>query len=123
VPCKSQVDQEHELIHATMSGEMAVDVALQFTMNARRLADKHVYTRLLFDIREFKTRPTTTQIFEMAAAPEKRGLTHDYKRATVVSGEVQARDLDFFVDASVNRGFNVACFTDIKAAVAWLTTD
>ena len=122
MPFKSQVDKKHKLIHATLSGKMTVDAALQFTTDARRLADKHGYTRLLFDIREFKTRPNTTEIFEMASAPQKRGLTQEYRRATVFSGEAHEEDLDFFVNASVNRGYNVACFTDIDEAIRWLTT-
>ena len=115
---RSHVDPEHKLIYSALSGKIPVDVALQFTVDARRLADKHGYTKLLFDIRGLETRPTTLQIFDLAANPEKRGLTHKYKRATVFSGD--AEGLRFFENVSLNRSYNVACFCDIEAAIEWL---
>ena len=80
---KSKVDEKNKLVHITLSGTMAVDVALQYTMDARALADKHDYTRLLFDIRKFESRPSIMQIYNIAAKSEERGLTYEYKRATV----------------------------------------
>jgi hypothetical protein len=119
--CKSKVDAKNKLVHITLSGTMAVDVALQYTMDARALADKHDYARLLFDIRKFESRPSMMQVFSIAAKPEERGLTSKYKRATVFSGDEQGEDLRFFENVSVNRGYKVACFTSIKKAIEWLT--
>ena len=118
---KIKVDEKNKLVHTTRSGTMAVDVALQHTMEARALADKHEYTRLLFDIRKFKSRPSMMQVFSIAAQPEERGLTSKYKRATVFSGDEQKEDLRFFENVSVNRGYKVGCFTSIKKAIEWLT--
>ena len=119
MPYKSHVDSEHELIHVTLSGNIAVEDALQFTADARRLADDHGYSRILFDARELETRPTTMELFDIGANPEKRGLTRRYKRATVFSGDEEG--VRFFESVSLNRGYNVACFTDIEAAVKWLS--
>ncbi len=121
MPCESKVDHKRELVHSTLSGKAEIDVLKQFTTDAARLADRHGYTRLLFDIRRLKTRPTTVQIFDLATAAEKRGLTRQHRRATVYAGEEQGRDLRFFQDVSVNRGYDVASFTDIGPAIEWLT--
>jgi len=122
MPHKIRVNREHKLIHVILSGKMSIDVALQLTTDAARLANKHGFKRILFDIRKFETHPTITQIFDMAATAEKRGLKREYKRATVISKEAQSQDFHFFEDVSVNRGYNVASFTDIDKAIEWLTT-
>ena len=115
-----EVDAAGELIRATLEGILTIPEAIAFSKAVTRLAGKHGYRRYLYDVRRVDPRELRTHdLYALGASSEERGFTRRDRRAAVFS-EI-SEDARFFENVAMNRGYGVRCFTDIDAAIDWLT--
>jgi len=114
-------DTEHQLINVVLEGTIDTEAGAQIRADTLHTAEEHGFHRLLFDARKASLDFKTTDLHEFAAKPETEGVTRQYKRAIVHSG--QEDDFRFYETVSINRGYTVRHFTDTKEAVTWLTQE
>ena len=119
MPFALQLDEDRKFVRVVAEGDITAEVSRSLAREAGRLGSEHGVRLFLFDLRAATISVDECDTYDMAASPEDDGLTRIDKRAVVYApGE---RDPEFFENVSVNRGYRVRCFTDIDAAVQWLT--
>lgn len=116
-----------------VSGQPAI-VTLKFTgvISPRELKQAHDAVGAAFaengtllclaDCTQMSGGPSVVDLFEKAARIASDPSARLVKEAILSSDSPEAaRIVDFYQTAAINRGINVAVFTDREKAVAWLT--
>lgn len=102
-----------------VSGEITVELARQFSIEAAVQGDKHHLQRFLFDVREAPNVESMMRNYMYVTEDmEDLNLSRTVRSAILTSPE--DRSHDFIETAIRNAGYNVRLFTDREAAVAWL---
>ena len=76
---------------------------------------------VLIDLREVKSRLTTSDIYDLAAGLVRYGDTFHRKTAVLARVDEDLTQAKFFETAAQNRGFNVKAFTVFEDALNWLS--
>ncbi len=118
MPLDIHYEQEHDCIVVKMTGGLTADLLTEYGKEISLVASKHNCKRLLNDFREVKLNLSAMEIFDAPKILEATGIDSTWKRATVVSGNLE--DFHFFETVSINRGYNVKIFIDMKEAIDWL---
>jgi hypothetical protein len=115
--------QEEGVLYIRTSGSLS-DVRENQMMIADGLAEgaKHGATKFLIDDRDLTLKLGTMDIYSLPETFKTLGVSHEYKVA-IVFATVSKEDDDFkfYETRASNLGYKHRLFTDLKAALDWLT--
>jgi len=117
-----QVIKAGDFIKSTPTGDLDKAASKEGLAEIADLgADLQGYT-VLIDLREVKSRLSTTDIFELASELAKYGDTFNRKTAVLARADHDLDQATFFEDVAQNRGFKVKAFTIFEEAIFWLSS-
>jgi DNA-binding response OmpR family regulator len=118
---KLHIVKAHEFIKSTPTGDLDMTASKHaFVQIAAAGASMEGYTVML-DLREVRSKLTTSNIYQLAADLVKYGDTFLRRTAVLTRDDNDLSQAEFFETASHNRGFNVKAFTDFETAIHWLS--
>ena len=119
---KIQIIQAGDLVKSTPSGDLDLSASRQgLAQIAATGAELHEY-KVLIDLREVKSRLSTSDIYDLAFELMKYGETFRRKTAVLVRGDMDLEKATFFENTAQNRGFEVRTFTVFEKAIIWLSS-
>lgn len=118
---KLQIVRAGDFIKSTPTGDLDKTASKEGLAEIAVLgADLQGYT-VLIDLREVKSRLSTTDIFELASELVKFGETFRRRTAVLARADHDLGQATFFEDVAQGKGFNVKAFTVFEEAIFWLS--
>ncbi|SHJ29375.1 hypothetical protein SAMN02745165_02009 [Malonomonas rubra DSM 5091] len=99
-------------------GTYALNQEVETVKRAIEMMKSHRCNRCLFDHRQTEVIAETMEAYERSDRYKEIGLEPQMRIASLLQ-EI-TRDLQFYRDAAVTRGWTVEIFDDYDAALAWL---
>jgi DNA-binding response OmpR family regulator len=119
---KIQIVKAGDFIQSTPTGDLDMKASKEGLAEiAATGTDLHDYT-VLIDLRDIKSRLSTTDIYDLASDLVKYGETFRRKTAVLVRADKDLDQATFFESVAQNRGFKVKAFTVFEDAILWLST-
>jgi len=119
---KLQIIKAGDFIKSTPTGDLDKIASKEGLAEIAALgAGLQGYT-VLVDLREVKSRLSTTDIFELASELAKYGDTFRRKTAVLARADHDLDQATFFENVAQSRGFKVRAFTIFEEAIFWLSS-
>jgi DNA-binding response OmpR family regulator len=116
-----QIIKAGDFIKSTPTGDLDMKTSKegleQIAVTGTDLQD---YT-VLIDLRDIRSRLSTTDIYDLASELVKYGKTFRRKTAVLARDDEDIDQAKFFENVAQNRGFNVKTFTVFEDAITWLS--
>jgi DNA-binding response OmpR family regulator len=119
---KIQIIKAGDFIKSTPTGDLDMKASKEgLAQIAATGTDLHEYT-ILIDLRDIKSRLSTSDIYDLASDLVRYGETFRRKTAVLVRADEDIGQAAFFESVAQNRGFKVRTFTIFEEAIIWLST-
>jgi len=119
---KLQIIKAGDFIKSTPTGDLDMKTSREGLEEiAATGTDLRDYT-VLIDLRDVKSRLSTTDIYDLASELVKYGQTFRRKTAVLARDDADIDQAKFFENVAQNRGFSVRTFTVFEDAVIWLSS-
>lgn len=118
MPFFIRVDTERKLVCVRHEGEMTSDELFGGRAESARRLQQHGFNRLLVDVRDIDSPPSTLDTFESSASHDKV-FPPGFRLAILTHPRFES-DARFSATVAVNRGFDVQTFTRENEALEWL---
>jgi len=119
---KLQIIKAGDFIKSTPTGDLDKAASKEGLAEIAALgADLKDYT-VLIDLREVKSRLSSTDVFELASELAKYGETFRRRTAVLARADHDLDQATFFEDVAQGRGFEVKAFTIFEEAIFWLSS-
>ncbi len=115
---KVNYDPEGNFVTGTISGKVDTEVVREYADEVTSKALQHDCKKFLNDMTNAEITLSTTEIFTLSKVFEKKGIDMSWRRAIVVSKQLD--DYQFFETVAFNQAYSVRVFTDRAAAKDWL---
>lgn len=118
---KLQIIKAGDFIKSTPTGDLDKTASKEGLAEIALLGAELKNYNVLIDLREVKSRLSTTDIFELASDLAKYGDTFHRKTAVLARADDDLDQATFFEDVARTRGFKVKTFTIFEEAILWLS--
>jgi DNA-binding response OmpR family regulator len=119
---KLQIIKAGDFIKSTPTGDLDMITSKEgLEQIAATGTDLRDFT-VLIDLRDVKSRLSTTDIYDLASELVKYGQTFRRKTAVLARDDEDIDQAKFFENVAQNRGFSVRTFTVFEDAVIWLSS-
>jgi len=109
---------EDDIVQVTVIGTFNFDCTLDMTSDVIKQLSNNGSHRLLQDHRQASLEMSTLEIFKLPRVAKAFGLASNTKVALVYDPE--QKDYQFIETTTVNQGYVLKIFTDIREAKIWL---
>lgn len=109
---------EDDIVQVSVSGEFNFEGILNIATETVRELSKYGSHRVLQDQRDAKLELSTLEIFKLPRVARALGLANNTKIALVYRENLV--DYQFVETTTVNQGYVLKIFSDLKAAKKWL---
>jgi DNA-binding response OmpR family regulator len=110
-----------EFIVSTPSGELDMNTSAEGLAEIAELGSDLQNYVVLIDLRDVKSRLSTSEIYQLATELVKYGETFYRKTAVLARADEDFDQATFFETVARNRGFRVRAFTVFEDSIVWLS--
>lgn len=122
MPWKVDYTQKDGVVTVTTSGPMDVASIERMVVDMLGVGGGFGAIRYLLDHRQMTPEMSALHIYDLPEVVKKAGLTHNIRLAMVYDPDsARKTDFEFYETRAYNLGFEHRLFTDVQAALGWLT--
>lgn len=122
MPWKIDYTQNDGVVTVTTSGPMDVASIEQMVVDMLGAGRGFGATRYLLDHRQMTPEMSVLHIYDLPGIVNRAGLTPDIRLAMVYDAAATRKgDFEFYETRAYNLGFEHRLFTEVQAALDWLT--
>ncbi|MBL6965391.1 MAG: hypothetical protein ISR60_02440 [Anaerolineales bacterium] len=119
MPYTTDYDQEADIIRVVVSGELDLPLLQNMAKSVAKTMQETGCKRVLNDLRNATAAQLALDIYNMPAVARDSGIQAQIRRALVVGDKTS--EFYFLETMFINRGHIVKIFTNVRAAITWLT--
>jgi DNA-binding response OmpR family regulator len=119
---KLQIVKAGDFIKSTPTGDLDLEASTQGLAQIAAAGTELGEYKVLIDLRDVKSKLSTSDVFELGYNLVKYGETFRRKTAVLARPDEDAKQAKFFESVAQTRGFTVRAFTDFEEAMTWLST-
>lgn len=115
-----QVKLEKDFLNVHVKGERDSESIKKVTKDILTKCIDRKCFNVLIDVRDFKNRIGTLEIFMLASAELPEIIKGKLEKVAIVDQRGFEDKIKFFEDVARNRGHNVRMFTEYDEAINWI---
>lgn len=115
-----QIKVEDRIMNVHVRGERDYETIKKVTSEILMKCKENKCFRVLIDVRDFKNRIDTMEIFFLASADLPEIIKRKLEKVAIIDLKGFEEKIKFFEDVARNRGHNVRIFTEYDEAINWL---
>lgn len=111
-------NEEYNCLIGKYTGDLTIEFVKEYVQEIANLATLHNCKRFINDLREANIKISVANFYNAPKIVSINMFDRTWKRAIIVRKKTD--ELNFFETTSLNQGFQVKIFLDLKDALEWL---
>ncbi|MFW9875330.1 MAG: STAS/SEC14 domain-containing protein [Candidatus Thorarchaeota archaeon] len=115
-----RVKKENDFLNIHIKGKRDLESIKKATSEILKKCVENKCSRVLIDVREFKNRIGTMEIFMLASSELPKIIKGKLEQVAIIDQKGFEDKIKFFEDVARNRGYYVKIFTEYDEAINWI---